>query len=164
MAKKAEQMVIFKTLMSTRFIYGASYEKTRALNLLNVVFYNVKSVVAAWERLFKSYAEDNPNTSEIEDNTILLLEAMAKHLNYKNLNWDTIKKSYLPVGISNDMQNQAEYQKLQLDFLRTLTKSDGLSMNLMDMMQGFQNAVPQAPASPNKESFDKSKYYKTDNE
>lgn len=129
-AKKAEQMTIFKTLMSTRFIYGASYEKTRALNLIDVVFYNAKNVVEAWEKLYKSYAKKELNSSEIEDNTILLLEAMARHLNYKHLNWDTIKKSYLPIGISNDMQNQAEYQNLQLELLRNLAKAGGFPTNL----------------------------------
>ena len=152
-AKKAEQMLIFKTLMSTRFIYGASYEKTRALNLLDVVFYNVKSVVGAWEKLYKSYAEDNPSTSEIEDNTILLLEAMAKHLNYKDLNWDTIKKSYLPIGISNDMQNQAEYEKLQLDLMRGLSGSGILQM----FTQGNPYTFPIGQSSESEQKLDHSK-------
>jgi len=143
MAKKAEQMWLFKTLMSNRFIYGASYEKTRALNIIDVVFYNVKSVISAWETLYDSYSKKDTAASEIEDNTILLLEAMAKHLNYKHLNWNTIKKSYLPVGIINDMQNQTEQQQLQLDFTRELVNS-GI---LRAFTQGIQN-----PPKPSKEN------------
>jgi len=143
MAKKAEQLALFKTLMCIRFVYGASYEKTRALNLIDVVFYNATGVLSAWGNLYDSYCKKEPDATaeEIEDNTLALLEAMAKHLDYKNLDWKKIKKSYLPVGISNDMKNQAEQQQLQLDFLRLLSGSN-FSDQIQPMMQKIMNNNP----------------------
>lgn len=144
-AKRAEKMWLFKTLMSLRFI-GVSYEKTKALNLIEVVFYNASDVITAWRNLYDSYAKQEPNYSEIQDNTLLLLTAMAKHLNYKNLDWTIIKKSYLPIGISSDMQNEAEFKENLNEILRIMKNSGPLIQN---MQQGY-SSQPQKPKQNNK--------------
>jgi hypothetical protein len=139
-AKRTEKMFLFKTLMSLRFV-GVSHEKTRALNLIEVIFYDAADVISAWRTLYDSFAKQDAEYSEIQDNTLLLLTAMAKHLNYKNLDWSIIKKSYLPIGISSEMQNEAEFKENMNDFLKMVKSSGGpILQNLQQGYSGQSNS------------------------
>lgn len=115
--KTAEKMRIFKRLMADRFIPGASYEKTRALNSIGVVFYEDKKVLAAWKGLYSCYGRKDIGSDECNDKMIKLLEAMAICLGY-NLDLTTIKESYLPLGISEYWEKEEEYRSLQLELMR----------------------------------------------
>lgn len=117
--KRAEKKAIFKTLMENRFIYGPSYEKTRALNAIDVTFYDSKEVLVAWGALYEYYSEsmDNFEPTKSQDRMIKLLQTMAHDLGYKKLDWTTIKNPYIPVGINTHLNNSAEYQNLQLELM-----------------------------------------------
>lgn len=117
--KTEERKRIFHRLMADRFIPRASYEKTRALNSIEVVFDKDKKVLGAWKELYACYASEGADCDATNDKMIKLLEAMAICLDYDNLDWTIIKKSYLPSGISNYMANEEEYRFLQLAIMRT---------------------------------------------
>ena len=73
---------------------------------------------------------------------ILLLDAMAKHLGYKDLNWSTIKKSYLPRGISEDMEDDAEYEFLQLEVMRFISEFIRMhENNLSKALQSIKDCI-----------------------
>jgi hypothetical protein len=66
------------------------------------------------------YRVNPSNSSDKSDHDKMakLLEAMAKHLGYKNLDWTTIKTSYLPKEISDYWFDNDEYKKLQIENLK----------------------------------------------
>lgn len=59
---------------------------------------------------------------EIENNKTKMLEAMAKTLGYKNINWEVIQNPYLPVGLINERTNENTYKQGQLDVVKILSQ------------------------------------------
>jgi len=105
-AKRAEKMSIFKALMSARDIGELSYETVQNLNIIDVVFYNVDNVISAWKKLHQSYIDNGNISQKTHNSTNMLLQEMAKHLGYKNINWDTITHSYLSYEMIDAIQSQ----------------------------------------------------------
>ena len=75
-------MNIFKTLMTAR-IYGWTVASVQALNIIDIVFADDKSVRDAWKDLYEKYSIQNPNEVQkkaIETARCKLLETMANSL------------------------------------------------------------------------------------
>ena len=51
-----------------------------------------------------------------------MLEAMAKSLKYKNINWETIQNPYVPIGLLNQMQQENLYKQGQLEIAKVFTQ------------------------------------------
>lgn len=105
-AKRMEKMAIFKMLMSARGEGEISLELIQNLNIIDVVFYHKEYVISAWKSLHQSYIDNGFNAKETQGKTMELLQEMAKHLGYENLNWDTINNSYLSFGMIDILQKQ----------------------------------------------------------
>ena len=58
--KREDKMNIFKTLMTAR-IYGWTVASVQALNIIDIVFADDKSVRDAWKDLYEKYSIQNPN-------------------------------------------------------------------------------------------------------
>jgi hypothetical protein len=122
--KYKERIEIFKTLMATRYMV-TSHEKVRALNSIDVIFADVPKVREAWKDLLREYNEPIPKTAA-EDKMLYLLETMAISIGYKEkIKWDTIKSYYIPRGLAEEMRENDELRKYQLEAMKaTKTKQE----------------------------------------
>ncbi len=118
--KRKDKMQIFKTLMTSR-IYGWTPESVNALNVIDIVFANDKSVRAAWKDLSDKYNVTNPDEHHLMKIKLAqykLLDEIAKSLGYKDkITWETIQNPYLPVGMVNQIEAQKNMQQAYFDAL-----------------------------------------------
>lgn len=107
--KRKDKMQIFKALMTSR-IYGWTPESVNALNVIDIVFANDKSVRAAWKDLNDKYNVSDPDEQHLKKIQLAqykLLEAIANSLGYKDkITWETIQNPYMPVGMANQIEAQ----------------------------------------------------------
>lgn len=113
---KKEKVRIFTVLMSKRYDVTAA-ECVESLNMIDVVFYQSKSVRAAWKEFNEAtkLPETNTKDQKIKDKHLKLLEVMADDIGYKRIDWETIKQYYYPVGLSNKIRDEAMLRKVQID-------------------------------------------------
>lgn len=118
--KRKDKMQIFKALMTSRAV-GWTNESVNALNVLDIVFANDKSVRAAWKELSDKYNILKPDEQEqkkIKLAEYKLLEAIACSLGYKDkITWETIQNPYMPVGMANQIEAQKNMQQAYFDAL-----------------------------------------------
>jgi len=115
---KKDKTDIFLTLVSHRHLSFSNHEIHKALNSIHIIFYNSKKVIKKYEELF-AVLEDKSLTPEqftekFNDHRIELLEEMAKDIGYKELNWKKLKMTYLSVGLSQDLNNEALFKQAQV--------------------------------------------------
>jgi len=112
--KRKDKMQIFKALMTSR-IYGWTPESVNALNVIDIVFANDKSVRAAWKDLSDKYNVQDPDEQErkkIKHAEYKLLEAIANALGYKDkITWETIQNPYMPKGMADQIETQKRMQQ-----------------------------------------------------
>lgn len=117
--KREEKLQIFKTLMTAR-IYGWTKESVHALNIIDIVYVNHKSVRAAWAKLFELYCiEDKTDVmnKKRQDLMYKLLEEMSKSLGYgKKIDWQTIQNPYIPKGLQDELLKEEIFKNGQLSF------------------------------------------------
>ncbi len=127
---REDKLKIFKTLMETRYIL-ISHEKTRALNSIEIIFNDSTIVKTAWSELYKTYDDlsiekDSDKIKKLKDESneklTVLLEKMAKNLDYKDINWEVIKKPYCPIGLYNDMINEESFKYYQKELIQGLVE------------------------------------------
>ncbi len=135
---KQRQYNVFETLMSERFL-GVSLNKTKAYNLIDVVFYEVPSVLSVWKSYYESllpYDESDAVRAEIcqknqKDLEVKLLEVMAKHLGYTNIDWKDVGNAYIPRGINNDLdfERKSKANHLQIQDYALVTGHQQMLIN-----------------------------------
>ena len=112
---RKDKMQIFKVLMTAR-VYAWTVESVNALNVLEVVFAKDRKVIAAWRDLsdkLNTNDDSEPHLNKIKNARYKLLEEMANALGYKGfISWETIQNPYIPKGLINDMQDQANGKQL----------------------------------------------------
>lgn len=114
MSHRRQKLDVFKTLLSYRG-YIVAEPNLRALNSIDVVFYNERVVRVA----FKAFI-DAANAKPYEDQRLLarylkLLECMAKALNYKGVDWTRINECfYLPQGALDRIREEELLRKASL--------------------------------------------------
>lgn len=118
--KRKDKMQIFKALMTSR-IYDWTPESVNALNVIDIVFANDKSVRAAWKDLNDKYNVSDPDEQHLKKIQLAqykLLEAIANSLGYKDkITWETIQNPYMPVGMANQIEAQKNMQQAYFDAL-----------------------------------------------
>lgn len=104
---------VFETLMSTRYNI-AGEESVQVLNMINVVFYDNNNVIDAY-RDFKLETEKPQNQNpQTLDKYLKLLEQMAKALKLNKIDWETIKKYYMPIALSKKLQEEELLRTTQI--------------------------------------------------
>lgn len=113
---KDEKRKILTILMSKRYDI-VSMESVNALNMIDVVFYTSISIRKAWQEFMKAteLPESQTRPQLINDKYLRLLEEIAKDIGYNNLNWEDIKHYYIPIGLSNSLQEEATLRRVQID-------------------------------------------------
>lgn len=104
---------IFTTLMAYRFRISHA-ESVKALNSVQAVFNDSKSVLDAW-KAFKHAADKQPYVQQdLIDAHITLLEEIGKVLHYKNINWKDIKSSYYPKDLVDQIEGESVLRNVQI--------------------------------------------------
>lgn len=104
---------VFETLMANRY-YLASEATVRALNLVDVVFSSSKTIRLAYKEFLDETNRPEDGGPAIGDKFLTLLERIAGDLGLKNIQWDVIKRYYLPVGLLQRMNDETMLRKLQI--------------------------------------------------
>lgn len=113
--KREDKLEIFKTLMINRGL-GWSVDSVRALNIIEVVFDDEKSVLNQWKAYYDKLCVENPSETDLSKIKIegdKLLEVIAKSLGYK-ISLETIQKPYLPKGLADHVNQEQQYMNNQL--------------------------------------------------
>jgi len=111
--KNKTRKEIFTTLMAFRFKVSHA-ESVKALNCVQVVFYDCENVQKAWSS-FKNAVDSAPSDGRnIADAHITLLEEISKVLKYDKLNWKDIKSYYYPEGLAQEIEDSALLRKAQI--------------------------------------------------
>lgn len=110
---RKDKLDVFKVLMMNRSM-GWSYESTRALNIIDVVFADDEVVRTKWGEYYTLLCIQNPNEMQKKQRQTAqdkLLEAMAKSLGYKEqVTWDKIQNPYIPQGMVDAINQQSVIQ------------------------------------------------------
>ena len=121
--RRDDKMEIFKTLMISRAV-GWTNESVRALNIIEVVFSDNKSVLKQWKIYYDKLCVENPtetNIKKIQTERDKLIETIARALGYKNkITWETIQNPYIPKGMVDLMEQQQKYQNNQLEIMENM--------------------------------------------
>ena len=103
---KESKVRVFENLMSYRYALYLQ-ESVNELNKIDVVFYRDKAVIQAWKE-FKveasKVANDDIKPNGLSDKHLKVLEAMAKAIGFKRINWEDIKDFYYPNGLASKIQ------------------------------------------------------------
>lgn len=139
--RRKDKLAIFKTLMFNR--WGWSVESVRALNIIDIVFADDKSVRQRWKEYYDLLCIQAPNEmqlKQIQTAQDKLLEAMANSLGYKDkITWETIQNPYVPKGMIASIQQQQNIQAGYEQFA-------GLASHLSQMLNKGQ-AEESAPST-----------------
>lgn len=113
---KGEKRKILSILMSKRYDI-ISMESVNALNMIDVIFYKSDNVRNAWQEFMRATELPEAQTKPqiINDKYLRLLEEIAKDIGYNKINWEDIKHYYIPIGLSNSLQEEATLRRVQID-------------------------------------------------
>lgn len=112
--------------MSHRYLIHDK-DNVEALNKIDVVFYKDSEVRSAWKEFLSAadLAASNPTKiSEINDKYLTLLEKIASAIGYKKINWENIKKYYLPNGLSTQILEESALRKAQIKQATQISSQD----------------------------------------
>lgn len=121
--QRADKMELFKILMIDRGL-AWSIDSVKALNVIEIVFSDDKKVLNQWRNYYKMLCNDSPSEeelSEIKDEGDKLLSVMAESLGYKDkISWDTIRKPYIPKGLTESINQQQQFKVDQLSVMNMM--------------------------------------------
>lgn len=119
--KRQRKYEIFAQLMGLRF--SLPNESTvRCMNMIDIVFYKDKNVRQHYKEFLEEAAKPENGSRDIDEKHLKLLEEMAETLGYKDIQWDTIKHTYFPVGLAEKYRDEDALRKLQIQNLAVQTR------------------------------------------
>lgn len=113
---KRRRYEIFAGLMGRRFALP-SESSVSLMNMIDVVFYKDVDVRNKYAEFLAETNKPENGSRDIEEKHLKLLEAMAVALGYTNIQWDTIKHTYFPVGLAEKYRDEDALMKLQIQNL-----------------------------------------------
>ena len=123
--KRKDKMRVFTHLMSYRSFGYIDQYSVNIFNSVPIIFYDDKEVIEKYNSYLKSLniKPDDAQTKqkEIEDNKTKMLEAMAKALKYKNINWELIQNPYIPKGLLDQIDAENTYKRGQVEIAKIFT-------------------------------------------
>jgi hypothetical protein len=108
--RKDRKFSIFLSLMQDRANL-VTWDSTRALNLIDVVFSDCREVRDAWHQLHSAFETSRyslpAGRENAEEKTILLLEAMANNLGFAtSFSKADFERRYLPIDLFQQIEAQ----------------------------------------------------------
>ena len=123
--KRKDKMRVFTHLMSYRSFGYIDQYSVNIFNSVPIIFYDDKEVIEKYNSYLKSLNikpdDAQIKQKEIEDNKTKMLEAMAKALKYKNINWELIQNPYLPKGLLDQIDAENTYKRGQVEIAKIFT-------------------------------------------
>lgn len=123
--KRKDKMRVFTHLMSYRSFGYIDQYSVNIFNSVPIIFYDDKEVIEKYNSYLKSLNikpdDAQIKQKEIEDNKTKMLEAMAKALKYKNINWELIQNPYIPKGLLDQIDAENTYKRGQVELARIFT-------------------------------------------
>jgi hypothetical protein len=120
--KRKDKMNVFTHLMSYRMFGYTTQYSVNVFNSVPIIFNDDKYVIEKYNIYLKSLMirkEDIPiKEKEIENNKTKMLEAMAKSLGYKKINWELIQNPYVPTGLLEQIEAENIFKKGQLEMAK----------------------------------------------
>ena len=120
--KRKDQMRVFTHLMSYRSFGYIDQYSVNIFNSVPIIFYDDKEVIEKYNSYLKSLNikpdDAQIKQKEIEDNKTKMLEAMAKALKYKNINWELIQNPYIPKGLLDQIDAENTYKRGQVEIAK----------------------------------------------
>ena len=123
--KRKDKMRVFTHLMSYRSFGYIDQYSVNIFNSVPIIFYDDKEVIEKYNSYLKSLNikpdDAQIKQKEIEDNKTKMLEAMAKALKYKNINWELIQNPYIPKGLLDQIDAENTYKRGQVELAKRFT-------------------------------------------
>lgn len=123
--KRKDKMRVFTHLMSYRSFGYIDQYSVNIFNSVPIIFYDDKEVIEKYNSYLKSLNikpdDAQIKQKEIEDNKTKMLEAMAKALKYKNINWELIQNPYIPKGLLDQIDAENTYKRGQVELAKIFT-------------------------------------------
>lgn len=123
--KRKDKMRVFTHLMSYRSFGYIDQYSVNIFNSVPIIFYEDKEVIEKYNIYLKSLNikpdDVQIKQKEIEDNKTKMLEAMAKALKYKNINWELIQNPYIPKGLLDQIDAENTYKRGQVEIAKIFT-------------------------------------------
>lgn len=123
--KRKDKMRVFTHLMSYRSFGYIDQYSVNIFNSVPIIFYEDKEVIEKYNTYIKSLNikpdDVQIKQKEIEDNKTKMLEAMAKALKYKNINWELIQNPYIPKGLLDQIDAENTYKRGQVEIAKIFT-------------------------------------------
>ena len=113
---KRRRYEIFAGLMGKRFSLPDE-NAVSLMNMIDVVFYKDKDVRLKYKEFLEEVNKPENGSRNIDEKHLKLLESMAIALGYDNVQWDTIKHTYFPVGLAEKYRDEDALRKLQIQSL-----------------------------------------------
>lgn len=122
--KRKDKMAIFRSLVSSR-IYGWTVDGVNALNLIELVFYKNEVVCNQWRKYYAVLSEkvssDDEQVRKMQFEQNELIRVMGKTLGYNDdAIAQIIRTPYMPIGMSNQIQNQQQFQEMQMTAIQAM--------------------------------------------
>ncbi len=142
--KRKDKMRVFSHLMSYRSFDYVDQISVNVFNSVPIVFHDDKEVIEKYNIYLKSMnitpEQMAQKRKEIDDNKTKMLEAMAKALKYKNINWELIQNPYIPVGLLNQIEQENIYKKGQLEIAKVFTQMTDVNTPI-DAVRKYGNEI-----------------------
>ena len=143
--KRKDKMKVFTHLMSYRSFGYIDQSSVNILNSVPIVFAKNKRVIQTYNAFMDSL-NINPEeamlkSKEIENNKTRMLEAMAKSLNYKNINWEIIQNPYIPEGLLKQIEQIKDFQQGQINitkFFEKITNPESTNETVSQLGENLQ--------------------------
>ena len=123
--KRKDKMRVFTHLMSYRSFGYIDQYSVNIFNSVPIIFYEDKEVIEKYNIYLKSLNikpdDVQIKQKEIEENKTKMLEAMAKALKYKNINWELIQNPYIPKGLLDQIDAENTYKRGQVEIAKIFT-------------------------------------------
>ena len=123
--KRKDKMRVFTHLMSYRSFGYIDQYSVNIFNSVPIIFYDDKEVIEKYNSYLKSLNikpdDAQIKQKEIEDNKTKMLEAMAKALKYKNINWELIQNPYIPKSLLDQIDAENTYKRGQVEIAKVFT-------------------------------------------
>jgi hypothetical protein len=129
--KRDERMRLFVTLMAHRKSFPPTHDWVNALNLIDVVFADYRSVVARWHEYY-ALLHQNTDFQGREHKYIEMLSEMAAVLGLRGLQQTDIDKFYSPVVHGEQLKIESETQKEWLRVLKSTSHLLGMKLDDKD--------------------------------
>lgn len=135
--KRKDKVNVFTHLMSYRMFGYVDQYSVNVLNSVPIVFHDDDKVIGYFNKYINSLDIRKEDVSikkkEIENNKTKMLEAMAKSLGYKKINWELIQTPYVPTGLIDQIEAENIFKKGQLEMAKIFANSEAQKASVQQL-------------------------------